>query len=171
MDSYVSGMVLPDVLCPGLRVVFCGTAVGAISSKRGAYYAGPGNKFWRTLHETGLTPLQLSPSEFGSVLEHGIGLTDLCKTLSGSDVEVGRGAFDVEALVQAVRANTPHVVAFNGVKAGREALGSIVGYGRQPRDFAGVEAWVLPSTSGAANRWWDAAWWHELASRVHYETE
>jgi double-stranded uracil-DNA glycosylase len=34
--------VLPDVLGPGLRVVFCGTAAGAVSAVRGAYYAGPG---------------------------------------------------------------------------------------------------------------------------------
>jgi hypothetical protein len=70
-------MVLPDVLGPGLRVVFCGTAVGSASAKRGAYYAGPGNKFWPTLHAIGLTPRRLMPEEFRSVLDYGIGLTDL----------------------------------------------------------------------------------------------
>jgi TDG/mug DNA glycosylase family protein len=28
----------------------------AASALRGAYYAGPGNKFWKTLHEVGLIP-------------------------------------------------------------------------------------------------------------------
>jgi TDG/mug DNA glycosylase family protein len=118
------------------------------------------------LYETDLTPRQLVPEDFGSVLDHGIGLTDLCKTRSGSDIEVGRDAFDVAGLAARVRTNAPGVLAFNGVKAGREALSIVDGYGRQPRTFAGIETWVLPSTSGAANRWWDAAWWRELAQRV-----
>lgn len=37
--------VLPDLLRPGLRVVFCGTAAGAASALSGAYYAGRGNRF------------------------------------------------------------------------------------------------------------------------------
>ena len=35
--------ILPDVLAPGLDIVFCGTAVGNVSAQRGVYYAGPGN--------------------------------------------------------------------------------------------------------------------------------
>lgn len=38
-------MVLDDVICEKLKVVFCGTAVGNRSAKLGAYYAGRGNKF------------------------------------------------------------------------------------------------------------------------------
>ena len=44
--------ILPDVLEPGLRVVFCGTAAGKASARAGAYYAGPGNAFWPTLHRS-----------------------------------------------------------------------------------------------------------------------
>ncbi len=51
--------VLLDLLRPGLRVVFCGTAAGAVSAAKGAYYAGPGNRFWPMLAKTGLTPRQL----------------------------------------------------------------------------------------------------------------
>ena len=159
-------MVLPDVIRPGLRVVFCGTAVGAASAARGAYYAGPGNKFWRTLHEVGLTPRQLQPEQYASAPEHGIGLTDLCKTRSGSDAAVGVGGFDVQRLESTIRDNAPLVVAFNGVKAGRTALGVFVEYGVQPDRFGGVEAWVLPSTSGAASGHWDVRYWRDLADRV-----
>ena len=42
---------LPDILQPNLKVVFCGTAAGDASAKKRAYYAGPGNRFWKTLHE------------------------------------------------------------------------------------------------------------------------
>jgi TDG/mug DNA glycosylase family protein len=164
-------MILPDVLRPGLRVVFCGTAAGTASAKRAAYYAGPGNKFWRTLYEIGLTPSQIDPAEFLSVLNQGIGLTDLCKVRSGSDIEVGRNAFDVAGLDTRIRAHAPGLLAFNGVRAGRESLGSLNDYGRQPNGFAGVETWVLPSTSGAANRWWDMAYWRELAQHLQGKTD
>jgi G:T/U-mismatch repair DNA glycosylase len=53
--------VLPDYLAPGLRIVFCGTAVSTASAERGHYYAGPGNEFWSFLHRSGLTPVLLSP--------------------------------------------------------------------------------------------------------------
>jgi TDG/mug DNA glycosylase family protein len=159
-------MVLPDVIRPGLRVVFCGTAVGAASAMRGAYYAGPGNKFWRTLHEVGMTPRRLEPAEYASVVQYGIGLTDLCKTQSGSDAQVGRRGFDVQRLDDIVRDNAPCVIAFNGVSAGRIALGGFQEYGMQRDRFGGVEAWVLPSTSGAASGWWDIRHWRDLADRL-----
>jgi TDG/mug DNA glycosylase family protein len=159
-------MVLPDVVRPGLRIVFCGTAVGAASAARGAYYAGRGNKFWRTLYEIGLTPQQVAPDDYASVLEHGIGLTDLCKGRSGSDAEVGRGGFDVKRLEAVVRHNAPAVLALNGVQAGRTALGCFLKYGLQPGRFAGAETWVLPSSSGAANGWWDVQHWCDLADRL-----
>jgi TDG/mug DNA glycosylase family protein len=75
-----------DLLRPGLRLVICGTAAGETSAKLGAYYARPGNKFWRVLHEVGLTPDRaLFPSEFRELLTYGIGLTDLAKGVSGMD--------------------------------------------------------------------------------------
>src|SRR5919108_3028032 len=158
-------MVLPDVIRPGLRVVFCGTAVGAVSAVRGAYYAGPGNKFWRTLHEVGMTPRRLKPAEYASVADYRMGLTDLCKTQSGSDAQVGTRGFDVRRLEDIVRDNAPWVIAFNGVTAGRIALGGFQGYGSQGDRFAGVEAWGLFSTSGAASGWWNVCHWRDLADR------
>ncbi len=54
--------VLPDLLAPGLDIVFCGTGAGAWSARVGAYYAKPGNKFWPTLYAVGLTPRRLQPA-------------------------------------------------------------------------------------------------------------
>ena len=84
--------VLPDLLVPGLRLVICGSAAGAVSAARGAYYAGPGNKFWRVLAEIGLTPHLMEPHEFRALVNFGIGLTDLVKTASGSDASLPRAA-------------------------------------------------------------------------------
>jgi double-stranded uracil-DNA glycosylase len=155
--------VLPDTLEPGLRLVFCGTAAGTASAKAGAYYAGPGNSFWATLHTVGLTPEQLKPAEFGRLSEFGIGLTDICKVRYGSDEEVGTVEFDVAGLEAKIAAAEPATLAFNGKNAARGALERDVAYGLQDERLAGAELWVLPSTSGAARRFWNIDPWLELA--------
>jgi TDG/mug DNA glycosylase family protein len=155
--------VLPDVLRPGLRVVFCGTAASSASARAKAYYAGPGNGFWRTLHQTGLTPVELAPAEFERLPEYGLGLTDICKVLHGSDLEVGTVEFDVAGLEARVATAEPERLAFNGKNAARGALEREVGYGAQPERIGGATVWVLPSTSGAARRFWDVEPWLELA--------
>ncbi len=155
--------ILPDVLAPGLRVVFCGYAPGTASARAGAYYAGPGNRFWVTLHEVGLTPLLLRPAEFVRLLEFGIGLTDVSKTASGSDREVGRRGVDPARLAAAVAVASPAHLAFNGKNAARAALGRPVDYGPQPERIGAATVWVLPSTSGAARAFWDIEPWRDLA--------
>ncbi len=77
--------VLGDLLDQSLRVVLCGTAVGTASARAGAYYAHKQNKFWRILHETGLTPELLQPHQYRDLLRYRIGLTDFVKTHSGMD--------------------------------------------------------------------------------------
>src|SRR6185437_16565825 len=109
--------ILPDVLAPGLRVVFCGTAAGTRSAREGAYYAHPGNYFWRTLFETGLTPRKLSPQEFPRVPEFGIGLTDLAKRHFGAAHELPRDAFDAVSLRRKLARYRPCIVAFTSKNA------------------------------------------------------
>jgi TDG/mug DNA glycosylase family protein len=156
--------ILRDVLEPGLRVVFCGTAAGTASARARAYYAGPGNGFWETLHAIGLTPARLAPAEFTRLPEYGIGLTDICKVLYGSDEEVGTAEFDVAGLQARVAAVEPANLAFNGKNAARGALERDVGYGLQPERLGGAAVWVLPSTSGAARRFWSIEPWRELGT-------
>lgn len=158
--------VLPDILGPDLRVVFCGTAAGSASARKKAYYAGPGNRFWVTLEETGLTPEQLEPAEFTRLPEFGIGLTDICKVLHGSDEEVGTVEFDVDGLRGRLAAAEPANLAFNGKNAARGALERNVRYGLQEEQIGGAAVWVLPSTSGAAKRFWDIGPWQELAAAI-----
>ncbi len=163
--------VLPDILVPDLRLVFCGTAAGAASAKAGAYYAGPGNAFWETLYLTGLTSLRLSPSEFMRLPEFGIGLTDLCKISYGSDLEVDTTEFDVDGLQAKVSAAEPRRLAFNGKNAARGALEREVTYGVQPEQIGGAEVWVLPSTSGRARKFWNIEPWQELADACKQDAE
>jgi double-stranded uracil-DNA glycosylase len=163
--QYREGMneILTDLLKPGLQVVFCGVAASTASARARAYYAGPGNAFWRTLFATGLTPRQLAPSEYERLLGYGFGLTDLCKTRHGSDQDVGTEEFDVDGLRARIVAVEPGYLAFNGKNAAQGTLEREVTIGLQEEQIGGATVWVLPSTSAAARRYWDIGPWEELA--------
>jgi len=160
--------VLMDLLCHDLDVVFCGTAAGTESAKREQYYAGPGNRFWKILHQTGLTPGNepLSPSRWRELTEHGIGLTDLSKTASGPDSSLPSACFDPDRLRQVIASFAPRFLAFNGRAAAKIFLRRPVLPGRQPETILETAIWVLPSTSGAANGTWDSRPWHEIAQAI-----
>ncbi len=66
---------LPDILAPGLDVIFVGAAASHNSARAGHWYAGPTNKFWLLLAQSGFTPRQLRPEEDIEVLQYGLGLT------------------------------------------------------------------------------------------------
>jgi TDG/mug DNA glycosylase family protein len=162
-------MVLPDLLAPGLRIVFCGTAASAASAARGAYYAGRGNRFWPILAETGLTPRLLAPEEFPLLPSFGIGLTDLAKHASGADADLATGSFDRDGLIGRIRAVDPGTLAFNGKRAAAEFYGlptARIAYGEAPPVAGMPPIFVLPSTSRAANGNWDAGIWHAFARRA-----
>ena len=163
--------VLPDILAPGLDVVFCGTAVGECSARRGHYYAGPGNSFWQLLHSAGFTSRRMTPQEDVSLPEQGLGLTDLVKDVAQSH---DRGlAFDVASLVAKVERHQPEWVAFTGKVAGQAAARFLgqprPGLGLQRWTVGGAQVFVLPSSSGAnQRREYDGRatrleWWSDLA--------
>lgn len=169
--------VLPDILAPDLSVVFVGTAVGECSAARGHYYAGPGNAFWRLLHEAALTPVRLAPQDDTVLPEFGLGLTDVVKDVIRGD---DRGAtFDVTRLVTKIEHYRPDWVAFNGKKAAEEVARaegqSMPGLGPLPWPVAGSRTFVLPSSSGAnQRREYDGRptrleWWAELSDLLAQE--
>ena len=159
--------VLDDLLKDGLKLVVCGTAAGAKSASLKQYYAGPGNKFWRTLFELGLTPRQLAPIEAELLLDFGIGLTELVKGQSGADSTLlfdGKGA---ESLREKMLDFQPRVLCFNGKRAAQEFLGTkTVAFGAQQERIGMTVLYVAPSTSGAANGSWDLSYWRDVAERV-----
>ncbi len=162
------GFVLPDVLRPELAIVFCGTAAGSESARQAAYYAHPQNRFWRALHEAGLTPRRLAPGEFATLPEFGLGLTDIAKTASGMDRELPPGALGRDActaLEAKIMDMAPGVLAFTSLTAGRRFLGRVEGFGLQARRIGETAIWVLPSPSPTANWNWDLGPWRELAAQ------
>ena len=159
--------ILPDLLQPGLALVFCGTAAGRRSAAERAYYAHPGNLFWRALHASGLTPRLLAPAEFPLLPQFGIGLTDLAKRHSGNDDELPRDAFDAPALVAKIERHAPRLLAFTSKNAARAALGHATGYGLLDETIGGTRLFVLPSPSGQARGHWDLAPWLALGKLYH----
>lgn len=160
---------VPDLLAPGLRLVFCGTALGRRSALARAYYAHPGNLFWRTLHETGLTPAPIAPADYARLLDHGIGLTDLAKRHFGNDAQLPDGAFDVDALREKIERHAPAVLAFTSKTGAAAFLGRATGripLGFQPEMVGTTRLFVLPSPSGQARTYWDRTVWQALADAV-----
>jgi TDG/mug DNA glycosylase family protein len=161
--------VLPDVLQRGLTVVFCGTAAGTVSARRGAYYAHPQNKFWRTLYSTGLTPRLFQPSEFNELSRFRLGLTDIAKHTFGMDSQLPRGSLG-RAAADSLRARildfAPRILAFTSLTGGRRFIGPKVTFGAQTQTLGATRLWVLPSPSPAAHWNWDASVWTALASEV-----
>jgi TDG/mug DNA glycosylase family protein len=160
--------VLADLLAPGLRAVFCGTQAGTQSARRGAYYAGRGNRFWQTLHDAGLTPVRLAPEQYSMLLDYGIGLTDVAKKTSGADSLLRPDHVD-QTFLDKIDRHAPCFLAFNGKRAASLALkvsGPLLRYGRQDRMIGRTEIYILPSSSGAASGFWDARYWHEFGRRV-----
>jgi TDG/mug DNA glycosylase family protein len=163
LTSRGTRQVLPDVLRPGLDIVFCGTAAGAASARRRAYYAGPGNAFWPTLFRIGLTPRLVAPEEFRTIVRYGLGLTDMAKAVSGNDRDLPPGSFDPGRLEGAIRRYRPALLAFTSKRAAVEFLRQPVAYGVQPTAVGTTRVFVLPSPSGAARGHWDESYWLALA--------
>lgn len=158
--------VLPDVLQPGLRIVFCGTGAGAWSAKVGAYYGKPGNKFWPTLHSVGLTPRRLAPADYREVLLYGIGLTDVAKEHIGQDDAIDLSRVDAAALRDKILTYRPERIAFTSKRAASLALGqptASFAYGLQAERIGATRIHVLTSPSGAAGSFWSIEPWRALA--------
>jgi TDG/mug DNA glycosylase family protein len=160
---------LPDQIQDHLRLVFVGTAAGRRSADVGHYYAHSGNRFWRTLHEVGITPRLYEPHEFPSLSKLGIGFTDMCKVGAGMDHEALNFPIDVSAFREKMLRYRPKTIAFTSKKAASLFYGrptKAVALGRQlPQDdFPAV--FVLASPSGAATRYWSVQPWQELADSI-----
>jgi TDG/mug DNA glycosylase family protein len=166
--------VLPDLIEPGLRIVFCGTAAGNVSAALGAYYAHPRNRFWSALHAVGLTPRQLRPEEYPELPQWGLGLTDIAKHVSGVDRELPPDALGPDAcaaLKAKIAAAGPAWLAFTSLAAGRRYLGrAAAGFGEQEERIGRTRLWLLPSPSPAAGWNWESNehWWRALAERSGY---
>ena len=145
------GKRLPDILAPGLKVLFCGINPGLYSAAVGYHFARPGNRFWAALHASGFTESLLEPHEQNEMLRYGCGLTNLvaratsvAAALSTEELRHGRGL-----LQRKVRRYGPAWVAVLGKGAyGKAFRRPNAEFGPQEEELAGARLWLLPNPSG-----------------------
>jgi TDG/mug DNA glycosylase family protein len=142
---------LPDVVGPGLLVLFCGINPSLRSAEVGHHFARPGNRFWPALHQAGFTPRRFEPSEDGLLPGLGVGITNLVArpTRAASELtgeELRAGAKELDALVARW---APRLVVVVGVTAWRTAFGRPgAGLGLQEDRVGGRPVFVAPNPSG-----------------------
>src|SRR4051794_4869547 len=143
--------VIPDLVAAGLRVLLVGINPSLSSGWAGHHFARPGNRLWRTLHESGFTDRLLHPRETAAITAAGLGITNLVARATAradelTDEEIRAG---VAPLRRLVRRHRPAHVAFLGVSSYRVAFGRPKArVGRQEETFEGAQVWVLPNPSG-----------------------
>ena len=146
-----AGRRVPDVLAPGLRVLFCGINPGLWSAAVGHHFARPGNRFWKALHRSGFTQRLLAPDEEAELLRLGLGITNLVDRASAgaADLTAEELHAGADRLVAKVVSARPRVVAVLGVGAYRTAFARPKAtVGPRPDPIGGATAWVLPNPSG-----------------------
>ena len=144
---------LPDLVQPGMKVVFVGTNPGAKSARIGHYFAGSSNMFWKILYESSLTEERLTTKTDRKLIAYGYGLTDVIKRPTRSTSELRRydGNGVKNRLDSIIEKNKPGIVAFVGKTGFRYYLDDNnrpVKYGIQKFKIARSYVYLLPSTSG-----------------------
>lgn len=148
---------LRDRIAPGVRVLLVGINPGVKSAETGHHFAGPSNRFWRLLYESGLVPERISHVDDARLPEWGFGVTNLVARPSpGIDVlrpaEYIEGWHSLEKKIDRFR---PEIVAFVGVTIYRsllQVLGAkgttVIEPGFQHATVHDARIFVLPNPSG-----------------------
>jgi TDG/mug DNA glycosylase family protein len=145
------GNTIPDVIGPGLAVLFVGINPGLYSAAVGHHFARPGNRFWPALYEAGFTPRLLRPDEDAELLTWGLGITNLVSRATNAAAELS--AEELRAgkitLEEKVIRYAPRWTAFVGIGAYATAFGRRkAALGPQKERIGESRIWVLPNTSG-----------------------
>jgi double-stranded uracil-DNA glycosylase len=146
-----AGRAVPDLIAPGLAVLFCGINPGLYSGVTGHHFARPGNRFWPALAAAGLTDELVHPWEEHRLLGYELGITNLVRraTATAAELETDELRRGRVALARKVRRYRPRIVAVLGIGAYRAAFARPgAGVGRQHERLASAVLWVLPNPSG-----------------------
>ena len=144
-------LTVPDVLAPGLSVLFCGINPGLYTAAIGHHFGRPGNRFWPALHRSGFTPRLLAPWEEGELLALGLGITNLVARTTAvaselSTAELREGGASLVARLEKYR---PRWLAMLGLGSYRAAFGlAAAPMGPQPGSLGPSRVWLLPNPSG-----------------------
>lgn len=146
-----AGRRVPDIIAPGLRVLFCGINPGLYSAAVRHHFARPGNRFWPALYSAGFTDRLLSPCEERELLAHRYGITNIVNraTAGAHELSATELAAGGRRLRAKVRRYHPRLVAVLGLDAYRTAFACPRATpGRQQETVGESVVWVLPNPSG-----------------------
>lgn len=174
---------LPDLLVPGLDVVFVGINPSTFSVARGHYFARKTNRFWPAFSRSALSARAraalgvpaLGPEHDHALLAHGFGFTDVVKLATGNAAEIPPRAFTewTPRLVRRLRRFAPRVACFHGLTGFRPFLRLGLGVARdaalgpQLESIGATRLFVIPNPSPANAHFTPAdqtAWYDRLAA-------
>ncbi len=142
---------IPDLVAPGLRVLFAGINPSLYSAAAGCHFARPGNRFWPALHKSGFTARQLAPADQHLLLADGLGITNVVARATARADELDAAELQAGGAALATLAGDLGVrwLAVLGVTAYRAAFSqprAVVG--PQDGQLGGARVWILPNPSG-----------------------
>ncbi len=174
---------LPDLLAPGLALVFVGLNPSEYSAREGHYFANPRNRFWTAFNRSALLPAALgrecTPSDDRTLLEHGIGFTDVVKrpTPQGNALKAADYRHWAPLLRGKLLQCQARHVCFHGLMAYKAYLQYAEGekasplLGPQPNGIGSSAVFVVPNPSPANARYSvdDLAAWYDRVAAVLQE--
>ena len=176
---------LPDLLAPGLKLVFVGLNPSEYSVREGRYFANPRNRFWSAFNRSTLLPVALgrecTPADDSALLDHGIGFTDVVKrpTPQGNALKAADYRRWAPMLREKLLRCQPRMICFHGLMAYKAYLRYAEGemaapeLGLQPRSIGTSQVFVVPNPSPANARYSIEAltgWYDELAAALSKNT-
>ena len=156
LESFV-GATVPDLIGPGLRLLFVGINPGLWTAATQTHFAHPGNRFYPALLEAGIIDVPvdrgvgMTDADRRSLIERGIGITNIVDRATAKASELNRDELRAggEQLRVFVRTHRPNVVAVAGITAYRAAFGvPKATMGEQPEPFERSRLFVVPNPSG-----------------------
>lgn len=154
---------VPDLVGPGLKLLFVGINPGLWTAAVQTHFAHPGNRFYPAIARAGITAYEIdrvngmSEADRQYMIERGVGITNLVRRATVRASELSRDELREggERLVRFVAEHRPAVVAIAGITAYRDAFNDRKALpGRQPDSldlagrFGGAALWVVPNPSG-----------------------
>ena len=148
---------VPDLVGPGLKLLFVGINPGLWTAATQTHFAHPGNRFYPALRLAGIVDRDLDRSgpmteqDRAYLMERGIGITNLVNRataradeLSPAELRAGR-----TRLEEFVALHQPLVVVVAGLTAYRAAFADPKASGGEQADrLSGARVWVVPNPSG-----------------------
>lgn len=172
---------LPDLLAPGLALVFVGLNPSEYSARDGHYFANPRNRFWPAFNQSNLLPPTLgrpcAPPDDAALLQHGIGFTDVVKrpTPQANGLKAADYRRWAPLLREKLLQCRPNLICFHGLTAYKAYLRYAEGnksaptLGMQPRAIGDSAVFVVPNPSPANARYSVedlTDWYNQLAAEL-----